>query len=486
MRTSRQLMSLIVGVALVAASCGADTVDVAPSTTSTQPDNSPPALSLDGTSWVVTGSTLDGLALLPVDGRVSTLVVEGGRATGSTGCNTYDGTISISPDGTVSFSGFAVTEIGCEPNVMKYETQMLAVLGRVDRFAWDADHLTLRNADRSATLSMVAAVVLPDVALDGSSWRLTGFTTGNADSMVMAGTRPTLAIDLAAGAVRGNGGCNDFGAKAIFDGNRLIVSDMVYTEIACEEAVMRQEADYFRLLADASRWQIDGTLLTISTNDGRALTLATEKGGQPEEAALAWIAALAHGDLDSAAALMASGSLAYVDERGGLAAFSTELTEGWGAWDQVNDRRVWSVRGRFSDGAEGTAVVLFGTVEQEGMTERGAVAVVTVEEDGRHLVDPFKGAGAIGFVVPRTDFVDRIAPDVPFELGMPDGYEVIIFLDHSSALPTEISAKANDQVRVTALSDPLPQPGEHVLTVVYLDDEGNTGAQAVIFTTDPS
>ncbi|MFH0915827.1 MAG: META domain-containing protein [bacterium] len=400
MRTSLKFWGLLVGMALVAVSCGSAALDTGKPTTSLPPNDSPPAPSIDGTSWVVTGGTLDGAALVPIKGRAATLSVQADRATGSTGCNTYHATISITSDGVVSFTGFAVTEIGCEPDAMRFESGMLTVMRNVDRFAWDADRLTLSNADGSATLDLAAAVPEPDVALDGGTWLLAGIASSDVASSAVAGTRPFLVVDLAAGAVRGNGGCNDFGAQVTFDGDRMLVSDMVYTEIACDEAVMRNEADYFRILTDAATWRIDGSTLVIATTDGEALTFGMDSSARPEDAAVAWVAAVAAGDLDTAATLMAPASLAYVDQRGGLAAFSTELAEGWGAWARAEDRRVWSVTSRFPDGTEGTSVMFAGIVEQEGMTERKAVSLLTVKEDGRCLVHPFTETEQVGFVVP--------------------------------------------------------------------------------------
>ncbi len=204
----------------------------------------------------------------------------------------------------------------------------------------------------------------------------------------------------------------------------------------------------------------------------------------PVEAGTAWVAALAGGDLDAAGARLAPGSLAYVEERGGLAAFATELAEGWGAWDRAEGRRVWPVSGRFADGTEATAVVFSGTVSQEGVSEQRAVALVVEQVEGAYGVHPFATSERIGFVVPRADFLDRVAPDVPFELATPAGFEVLLFLDETGPLPAAAVTGA-ERLRVSALADPMPLPGEHVLTAVYRAASGAIGAQAVAVATYP-
>lgn len=482
MHTARISWKVLIGLALVTASCGGgEVLDDGDPTTKAPPAGTPPAVTFDGTSWLIDGGWSDGVALVPPPGRVATLSVTGDQVTGSTGCNSYTATLTVTADGALSMTGFAVTEIGCEPDLMEFEQAMLTVLAAVDRFDWDADRLQLRDQAGTARLDLVAAA--PAAADLAGRWQLTGITSGDAASSVNVDTHPWMVIDPEAEAIRGNGGCNDFGAKVSFDASRMTVVDMVYTEVACEEAIMRQEADIFRLLTTASSWRIDASVLTV-TGGGGALTFTAATTRSPEEAALVWIEAIATGDVDTAATLMAPASLAYVDERGGLAAFSTELVEGWGAWARVEDRHLWSVSGRFTDGAVGTAVVLVGTVSQEGMTEHRVATLVMVEGDGSYLVHPFTTAGQVGFVVPRTDFVDRVAPDVPFELGMPEGSGVLVFLDQSGPLASQ-AIPAGGGITVTAASDPAPSPGEHVLTVIHQTSDGHIGAQATVFTTYP-
>ncbi len=482
MRRLPHLRAILLVMALVAASCGGDLIDGGSPPTGAPPEDPAPRISLDGTSWTVIGGTVDGAPFLPVDGRTATLSVDGSRASGSTGCNTFEARISITDAGEVSLSGFAVTEIGCEPAAMEFESKLLKALGAIDRFTWDADRLTFSSGDESTQVDLVAAAPTADVALSSVTWRLTGFTVGDAVSSVLAGTNSTLVFET--GAVRGNGGCNDFGAIAGLDGNGLTISEMVYTKIGCGEAVMQQEAEYFRMLGEASAWLVSGDILTITTADGRSLTFVAEAPHPAEDSAVAWVTALAEGDLDAATALLAPVSLAYVNERGGLSSFAAELAEGWAAWHRSPDRRVYSVTGLFSNGDPAVVAVLVGTVEQEGMSERRAAAIVLVEKDGTYLVDPFTEAGRIGYVVPRADFIDRVAPDVAFELAMPVGFEVLLFID-TTPVPATVDSAGIDRLTVTAMSEPPPSPGEHVLTAVHLDSSGRVGAQSVIFHTYP-
>ncbi len=476
MGSSGRLWLVVAAIVLVAGACGDDGDSLV---------GTPPAVTFDGSSWVVESGRFDDEAITPIDGQIPTFTVDGDRASGSTGCNAYEAAFSLTAGGVLALTGFSVTEIGCEPDVMEVEAQMLAVLGAVDRFELDGDQLTLTGGDGAASLVMTAWSAPPAAPLDEATWRLTGIERGDVASSVIAGTRPFLVFDLAADAVRGSGGCNDFGAELVIDDQLMTMSERVSTELVCDEAVMAQEADVFETLDAVTGWRIDGETLRLETSGGMALTFVAElTGALPEEAAAAWVAALAAGDIVEAELLTSPLSLTYVDERGGLEVFATELAEGWGAWDRVNDRRSWFVTGRFGDGSQATVVVFVGRVDQEGTREDKAVSLLMTGSDGRFLAHPFATAERIGFVVPREDFLDRVAPDVAFELATPEGFDVLLFLDEGGPLPLEATT-TTDGIRVTGTSDPPPQPGKHVLTVIYRTSTGEFGSQAILFATYP-
>ena len=141
------LAVLVATVMSMAVGCGGDDAGV----------ETPPAVTFDGSSWVMERGTLDDVDSWPIEGRAPTLAVEGDRAIGSTGCNSYELTIEIDVDGLLAFTDFSVTEIGCDPAVMDVEVAMLAVLAAVDRFDLDGNRLTFANGDGTAQLVMTAS-----------------------------------------------------------------------------------------------------------------------------------------------------------------------------------------------------------------------------------------------------------------------------------------------------------------------------------------
>jgi heat shock protein HslJ len=69
-----------------------------------------------------------------------------GRATGSAGCNNFQGSYEV--DGTsLSFGPMAVARKMCPPAVMDQESAFLQAIDRVTSFAWDDDRALLLMTD---------------------------------------------------------------------------------------------------------------------------------------------------------------------------------------------------------------------------------------------------------------------------------------------------------------------------------------------------
>lgn len=251
------------------------------------PADTPPSVTLDGSSWIVERGTLVNETFTPIGVQIPTFAVDGDRATGSTGCNSYDATISLTTQGVLAVSDLSVTEIGCEPAVMDVEAKMLGVLSSVDRIELDGDRLTLSNGDGSATLVMTATSAQSAAPLDGTTWRVSGIEHGDVASSVIADTSPFLIVDLAGNGVSGNGGCNDFGAQLVIEDQQITLTERASTAQLCDEAVMAQETDIFGILDAVTGWQITGDTLRLETTDDRALTLIAEaNNGSPSDSAV--------------------------------------------------------------------------------------------------------------------------------------------------------------------------------------------------------
>jgi len=110
----------------------------------------------------------------------------------------------------------------------------------------------------------------PPIDLAGTSWIVTDYspTPGTVTNVWL--TEVTIAFDSAT--VSGSSGCNTFaagwavegpydpfeaGQRDSNDGQVLILTDLAWTEIACEdERIMEQEVEILDLLTRAGRWAL--------------------------------------------------------------------------------------------------------------------------------------------------------------------------------------------------------------------------------------
>ena len=106
--------------------------------------------------------------------------------------------------------------------------------------------------------------------LEGTSWRL--MTLGG--SGLIPGTEITLAFE--GGQARGSSGCNTYGGSYEVDGDKITMTDLYMTEMACldPEGVMDQELDYLELLRDAQAFQVDEGELVIEAAGDEVLIFA--------------------------------------------------------------------------------------------------------------------------------------------------------------------------------------------------------------------
>ena len=126
----------------------------------------------------------------------------------------------------------------------------------------------------TATLLLLSACagILPGSGdpLEGTSWRL--MTLGG--SSLIPGTEITLVFEK--GQVHGSSGCNTYGGSYQVDGDKITMTDLYNTEMACMDpaGVMDQESEYLELLRDAQAFQIDEAELVIEAASDEVLAFA--------------------------------------------------------------------------------------------------------------------------------------------------------------------------------------------------------------------
>ena len=226
-----------------------------------------PVGSVAGTSW-----NLAEIDDQPVAAGVEATIAFGadGQATGSGGCNTFNGPYTV--DGiSIKIGPLAATMMACPEPQMTVEASYFAALDKVTMWQVPQDvpitqgPLVLTGPGGQPRLTFASAA--PAAAgLSGTSWVLAGL--GN---LPLPGKVQVTAQFGTDGTVSGNAGCNSYNGSYTVNGGSIIFGPIVSTKMACPEAQMAVETAYLAALGTAATWSIgtDGRL-SISGPDGKA------------------------------------------------------------------------------------------------------------------------------------------------------------------------------------------------------------------------
>ncbi|MGB3459759.1 MAG: META domain-containing protein [Halobacteriota archaeon] len=128
-------------------------------------------------------------------------------------------------------------------------------------------------------MSVGSATELPasNFSLEGNTWTLTSFMEGEVVQSPLVNT--TITAYFENGSINGSAGCNGYFGAYTVDGNEINISKALgTTKMYCgPEEVMQQEYQYLEMLGNVTTYTIEGTQLTLSTDDNVSLVYnATE------------------------------------------------------------------------------------------------------------------------------------------------------------------------------------------------------------------
>ncbi len=96
---------------------------------------------LEGAEWILRQFSVDDAA--PAEPEI-TLTFDAGKVSGSSGCNTYNGSVAAGQTATALTIGpFATTRMACPPEVMRLEGRYLAALQAATNWAFEAGRLVV-------------------------------------------------------------------------------------------------------------------------------------------------------------------------------------------------------------------------------------------------------------------------------------------------------------------------------------------------------
>jgi heat shock protein HslJ len=179
-------------------------------------------------------------------------------------CNTLSGAATLDAD-VLLIEALSGTEMGCDPERQEQDEELAAFLTSGPTLALDGNTLTLTGEDDTLVL-LDRVVADPDRPLEGTRWVVDSLIDGDAVSSLPEGAGEAY-LELAAGAVSGSGGCNEFSGDAVVDDGTITFGPLTTTDVACDETTMQLEAAVLAVLKGEVEWDVDARMLTLTGTD---------------------------------------------------------------------------------------------------------------------------------------------------------------------------------------------------------------------------
>lgn len=266
-RSAVLTVAAVVALVPLAAACGSEKADGGGS------DSAGAAREpITGVRWSIESVTVDGTThRAPEAAHVR--IDDGGRAAGSTGCNSFSARADVEDQGDgggprVRLSDAMFTEKACAKTPAGFEKS----LGR----ALTTGSLTTENEGERLTLTTgdgdtVRLSRSEDAPLHGTKWVVT--TPGQKDGK----GRAHLTFDQDAKTVSGRLPCNHVNARATVSDGRITVGAPSTTRMMCEGSLMDAEKRLLGLFDGRVQYRIDHETLTLTSEDGATVRAVADQ-----------------------------------------------------------------------------------------------------------------------------------------------------------------------------------------------------------------
>jgi heat shock protein HslJ len=102
-------------------------------------------------------------------------------------------------------------------------------------------------------------------ALEGQSWILTQYLAPDGTTQIV---ESGVNAEFVSGKVSGSSGCNTYNGSYEATGNTITFGAIATTQMACAPDKMATEAQYLKLLGEATTYEISGRSMSMSNADG--------------------------------------------------------------------------------------------------------------------------------------------------------------------------------------------------------------------------
>jgi len=235
-----------------------------------EPEDAP----LTGTTWNLVAYGLE-YSAPPASVTPTIVFSHDGTLSGTSGCNSFFGQYQTDGE-TMSIGQMGSTLMLCfDDEVVKLESEYLALLQDVAGYGIDGTFLTLYDENAESILFFKA---VPIVQMYNTQFELRTFSVDGEMRYVL--TDSTITFEIAEdGGISGNAGCNVYTTAATFneyDTAKLTIAPAISTMMFCiDERVMEQESAYFVMLESADSFNFDGTYLKLFNVAGEVVATYT-------------------------------------------------------------------------------------------------------------------------------------------------------------------------------------------------------------------
>ncbi len=210
----------------------------------------------------------------PIPGTTITVEFrEGGKVSGSAGCNSYTTTYKIDGENLTFGNETATTMMNCPEAVMDQENAFLDVLRNSMLYELYDDELVLKDTAGK----VLADFRTIDQSITGTSWKVLSYNTGTeAVRSVIVDTKITAHFGKV-DQLSGNAGCNDYVSRFETEENRIRINPPVATRQLCTEpeGIMDQETQFLTALEKAATFKISGLDMEMRSEDGALVAVFT-------------------------------------------------------------------------------------------------------------------------------------------------------------------------------------------------------------------
>lgn len=118
--------------------------------------------------------------------------------------------------------------------------------------------------------SPLAGASSPEVAtpLEGTNWQLTDYAGPEGNTIPVPEAVAATAL-FEGGKVSGNSGCNTFTGTYTLDGEKITISQLATTMMACGDIQMALETAFTTAMSKVATWSISGDTLELKTAEGK-------------------------------------------------------------------------------------------------------------------------------------------------------------------------------------------------------------------------